>query len=132
MSFSGNSIISGISRTAAVTTNPNAALPKPVEVATSTLGAAFQINCAKHFVLVITLSIKFLENMKQGFKRRVSLNKYRSEVTIPLRNNNLIIMRLIQHLGILTNCLVFFSVLDIFFLSRNCFDSNYMPLREMI
>lgn len=88
MSFSGNSIISGISRTAAVTTNPAAALPKPVEAATSILGAAFQINCAKHFVLVITLSIKFLENMKQGFKRRVSLNKYRSEVTIPLRNNN--------------------------------------------
>ena len=32
---------------------------------------------------------KFLENIKQGFKRTISLNKYRSEITTQPKNNNL-------------------------------------------
>ena len=56
-------------------------------------GATFQINNAKLYLLVVTLSIdnniKFLENIKQGFKRTISWNKYRSEITTQPKNNNL-------------------------------------------
>ena len=54
---------------------------------------AFQINNAKLYVSVVFLAIngniKFLENMKQGFKRKFSWNKYKSETTIQPKNNNL-------------------------------------------
>ena len=43
------------------------------------------ITSTKLHVPVVTLSIndniKFLENIKQGFKRTISWNKYRSEIT---------------------------------------------------
>ena len=45
----------------------------------------FMIISTKLYVLVVTLSsnhnIKFLENIKQGFQRTISWNKYRSEIT---------------------------------------------------
>ena len=48
-------------------------------------GATFQINNTKLYAPVVTLSIndniKFLENIKQGFKRTISWNKYSSEIT---------------------------------------------------
>ena len=51
------------------------------------------ITITKLYVPVVTLSIddniKFLENIKQGFKRRISWNKYRSEITSQSKNNNL-------------------------------------------
>ena len=51
------------------------------------------INSCKIYVPVVTLSIstnmKFLENIKQGFKRTISWNKYRSEITTQPKNNNL-------------------------------------------
>ena len=57
-----------------------------------TTGAIFQINNAKLYVPVVTLSVndnsKFLENIKQGFKRTISWNKYRSEITAQPKNNN--------------------------------------------
>ena len=60
---------------------------------TLTTGETFQINNAKLYVPVVTLSIndniKFLENIKQGFKRTISWNKYRSEITTQSRNNNI-------------------------------------------
>ena len=34
-------------------------------------------------------NIKLLENLKQGFKRKISWNKYRFEITAQLKNNNL-------------------------------------------
>ena len=44
-------------------------------------------------VAVVTLSIndniKFLEDIKQGFKRNISCNKYRSEITTQPKKNNL-------------------------------------------
>ena len=47
--------------------------------------AIFQINNFKLYVPVVTLSInnnfKILENIKQWFKRAISWNKYRSEIT---------------------------------------------------
>ena len=49
------------------------------------IGINFIITSTKLYVPVFTLSIndniKFLENIKQGFKRTISWNKYRSEIT---------------------------------------------------
>ena len=60
---------------------------------TATTGATFQINNGKLYFPVVTFSvndnIKFLENIKQGFKRTISWNKYRSEITTKAKNNNL-------------------------------------------
>ena len=56
-------------------------------------GKNFIISSTKVYVPVVTLSIndniKFLDNIKQGFKRTVSWNKYRSEITTQSKNNNL-------------------------------------------
>ena len=61
-------------------------------VTRQTTGATFQINNAKLYVPVVILSvndnIKFLENIKQGFKRTIYWNKYRSEITTQTKNNN--------------------------------------------
>ena len=60
-------------------------------VATTT-SATFQKNNARCYVPVVTLSvndsIKFLEKMKQGFKRTIFWNKYKSEITTQPKNNN--------------------------------------------
>ena len=51
------------------------------------------ITSTKLHVPVVTLSIndniKFLENIKQGIKRTIFWNKYRSEITTQTNNNNL-------------------------------------------
>ena len=51
------------------------------------------MNNAKLYVPVVNLSIndniKFLENIKQGFKRTNSSNKYISEITTQPKYNNL-------------------------------------------
>ena len=81
-----NCVISETSRTAAT------AGDNPVE-ATTTTSAIFQINNAKLYVPAITLSvndnIRFLENIEQWFKRTVSGNKYRSEITTQAKKDNL-------------------------------------------
>ena len=63
---------------------------KPVN-AIQTTGATFQIDNAKFYVPVATFpindNIKLLENIKQGFKRPISWNKYRSEITTQTKNN---------------------------------------------
>ena len=45
----------------------------------------FVITCSKLYVPIVNLyindNIKFLENIKQVFKRTISWNKYRSEIT---------------------------------------------------
>ena len=55
--------------------------------------ATFQISNTKLYVPVVTLlindNIKFLQNIKQGFKRTISCKKYRSEITTQSKNNNL-------------------------------------------
>ena len=40
-------------------------------------------------VLYINDNMKFSENIKQKFKRKMSLSKYRSEITTPTKTNNL-------------------------------------------
>ena len=69
-----NCILSEISRTfRAVDPNVN---PVVYQVTSQTTSAIFQINNAKLYVPVVTLSIndniRFLENIKQGFKRTIS------------------------------------------------------------
>ena len=68
LSWSKNCVISEILKT------PEVVGDNPVE-ATLITGATFQTKSAKFYVPVVTLSIddniKFLENIKQGFKRTV-------------------------------------------------------------
>ena len=97
-------------------------------------GATFQINKKKLYLPVVTLSIndniKFLENIKQGFKRTISWNKYRSEITTQPKNNNF------DYLIDPT----FRNINRLFVLSikngdndptRNSFNKYYMPLVEI-
>ena len=53
----------------------------------------FKITNAKLYESVVILSIsdkiKFLENLKQGFRRLISWNKYKSEITTQPNINNL-------------------------------------------
>ena len=91
----------------------------------------FQINNARLYVPVVTLSIndniRFLENIKQGFKGTISWNKYRSETTTQTKDNNLDYLidpkfRNINRLFVLS----FKNDNDD--TKRDCFDKNYMPL----
>ena len=91
MRWEKNCIITEVSRTLrAVDLNAD---PVVFEVVTETTGAKFQITNTKFYVPVVTVSIndniKFLENIKLGFKRTISWNKYRSEITTQTKNNNL-------------------------------------------
>ena len=82
LSWSGYSVITKISRTSRAVPNTD---PVENEAAITTNSETFQINNAKIYVPVVTLSInngiKFLENIKQGLKRTICWNKYRSEIT---------------------------------------------------
>ena len=73
---------------------------------------------------------KFLENIKQGFKRTISWNKYKSEIRTQTKNNNL--YYLIDP--------TFRNINRLFVLSfkngnddppRDPFDKYYMPLVEI-
>ena len=79
-------IISEISRT------PEVGGGNPAH-ATLTTREKFQMNNAKLYVQIFILStndnIKFLENIKQGLKRKISWNKYRSKILTQSENNNL-------------------------------------------
>ena len=123
-------VISKISRTSRAVQNTD---PAEYEVATTTGSATFQMNNAKLYVSVVTLSInniKFLENIKQGFKRTISWYKYRSEITTQPKNTNL---------GYPVDP-TFRNINRLFVLSfkngnddptRNCFDKYYMLLVEI-
>ena len=93
----------------------------------------FMITSANFYVPVVTLSIndniKFLENIKQGFKRTVFWNKSRSEITTQSKNNNAFMIDP-----------AFRNINRLFFLSfknsgndptRNIFDKYYMSLVEI-
>ena len=59
-------------------------------------GATFAINDCKLYVPVVTLSkddeIKLLTNLKSGFRREIKWNKYRSQMSTEVANNNLNIL----------------------------------------
>ena len=91
--WSKECIISEISIIPAVPGNPNANLPFLDVAGIQTTIATFQINNAKLYVTVVALSIndniKFLKNIKQGFKRTIYWNKFGSEIKTQQKNNNL-------------------------------------------
>ena len=82
LSWSRYCVIYEISKTSRAVSNTN---PVRYEVVITTNSATFQRNNVKSFVPIFTLSvndnIKFLEDIKQGFKKTISWNKYRSEIT---------------------------------------------------
>ena len=121
-----NIVVSEVSRTAAVAGN--------ALVAATATTARFQLNNAKLYVPLVTLSInnniKISENIKQGFQGTISWNKCRFEITTQPKNNNL-------------DCLIdptFRNINRLFMLSfknsdsvptRNSFDKYYMELIEI-
>ena len=94
--------------------------------------ATFQINNAKVYVPVVTLpindNIKFLENIKQGFKRTIFWNKYRSEITTQPKSNNLdyLIDPTFRNINRLFVLLSFKDDPR-----RDSFDKHYMPIVEI-
>ena len=60
------------------------------------IGATSTINDCKLYVPVVTLSkddeIKLLTNLKSGFRREIKWNKYRSQMSTEVANNNLNIL----------------------------------------
>ena len=102
LSWSRNRVISEM------LVNPNPNPPAQEADVTQTKGATF--NITKYYALVVTLSIndnKFLENLKQKFKRTISWNKYQSEIQYSLKHELDYI--LIQHFRILIGYLFFYS-----------------------
>ena len=84
-------VVSEISRTF-MAVDPNAN-PFEYEVSTATAGGTPQINNTRLFVPVVMLpinnNVNFLENIKQGYKRKISWKRYRSEIITQPKNNNL-------------------------------------------
>ena len=98
------------------------------------IGVIFRITSTKLDIWLVTWSIndniKFFENIKQGFIRAISLNKYRCEIITQPKNNNL------DYLIDPT----FSNINRLFILSfkngyddpsRSSFDRYYMPLIEV-
>ena len=82
-----------ISKIPAVPGNLDANPPVPEVPEIQTTSATFQINNAKLYVPVVILSasdnVKFLENIKQGFKRTTFWSRYRCEITTQTKKINL-------------------------------------------
>ena len=128
--WSKECIISEISITPRIAGNPNAILLVQPREARQKTSVTFQRNNAKFYALVVTLSInyntKFLVKVKLGFRKTISWNKYRSEIAVQPKNNNL--DYLID--------LIFWNINRLFVLSlknynndttRDYFDTYYMP-----
>ena len=98
--------------------------------ATLTTGGTFQINNAKLYIPVVTVSdndnIKFIENIKQGFKRAIYRNKYRSEITTQSKNNNLDYL-IDPRFRKINRVIVISFKKDKDDPTRNSFDKYYMP-----
>ena len=123
-----NCVIPKVSRTFRVVPNAD---PVAYEMEIQTTSATFQINNANLHVRVVALpingNIKILEYITQEFKRTISWNKYRSEVTKQPKSNNL---------GYLIDA-TFRNINRLFVLSfkngkvdlrRSSFDKYYVPL----
>ena len=75
-------------------------------------------------------NIKFLENIKQGFKQTISWNKYRSEITTQAKNNNFdyLIDPTLRNINRLFVLSFKYGNDDP---TRDLFDKYYMPLVEI-
>ena len=84
LTWSENSVLADMATKHAEGDNPTIVAPS---------GATFKIKETKLYVPVVTLSkendIKLLEQLKTGFKRTIKWNKYRSQMTVQPKNNNL-------------------------------------------
>ena len=97
-------------------------------------GGNFIITNTNLHVRVVTLSINdninFLENIKQGFKRTIFWNKYRSEITAQPESSNLdyLLYSIFRKINIL-----FVLPLKNFHYNslRDPFDEYFMPLIEL-
>ena len=133
LSWSKECIISAISIKPGVVADTDANPPFSDVAAVQKTGTAFQTNNAKLYVPVVTLSIsdsiKLLENTKQEFKRTISWNKCRSEITTQPKNNNLdyLIDPTFRNINRLFALL--FKVGDDDPTS-DCFDKYHLPLLE--
>ena len=129
--WSKKCLISEISIKPIIAGKPRANIPILAVAARQTTGATFQINNATIYIPVFTFSIndniKLLENIKQGFRRTISSNKYGSEVTTQTKKNNL--DYLIDPTFRQINVLSFKNGNDD--PRRHCFDQHYMPLVEI-
>ena len=133
-SWSKECIISEISIIPRVPGNPRANPPTLDVKAIQTTGATFQINNAKIYIPVITLSIndniEFSGKIKKRFKRIISWNKYRSEIKTQSKNNFLdyLIDPTLRNINRLL-ALSFKNGNDD--PTRDSFDKYYMPLKEI-
>ena len=82
--WSKNCVLTDITKTDAQGNNPAIAAPK---------GATFKMTDTELYFPVVTLSTqddnKLLEQLKTGFKRTIKWKKYRSEITIQAKTENL-------------------------------------------
>ena len=112
--------------------NPDANPPVPDVGAIQTTSETFQINNAKLYRPVATLSIddniKFLEIIKQVYKRTISWNKFRYEITTQTKSNNLDYLFDPTFRNI--NKMFFHSKMVAMVL-RETLDKYYMPLVEI-
>ena len=96
-------------------------------------GVNFVITSTKRYLPVVTLSInnniKFVEKIKQEFKRKICWSKYRSEITTRPKSNNL--DYLVDPTFRNINSLLFHSKNGNNDPTRNSFDKCYMPLLEV-
>ena len=115
--------------------NPDANIPVTDVVATTATSATFQINNAKLYVPVVTSSmnnnIKFLENLKQGFRRTISCSKYRSEIRTESKNNNNLDCMIVPTFRNFNRLFVLSFKYGDDDPARNSFDEYSIPLVEM-
>ena len=89
LSWSKEYVISEISKKRAVQGNPDAGPPVPAVATMQATGATFQINNAKLYVPVVTLSINGNITFLEGFNKKIAWKKYSSEIRTKTKNNNL-------------------------------------------
>ena len=93
LSWMKNCMIFEVLNTPEIDANPAADVPTAHVIATARTSALFQVNSTKFYDSVVTLpindSIKFLDDLKQWFRKAISWNKYRSEIKTEPKINNL-------------------------------------------
>ena len=86
LSWSKNCVLADMTARAAGNNDDLPVIVAPIEL-------EFQIKDTKLYVPFVSLSTKddnkLLEQLKSGFKRTIKWNKNRSQMTIPINNNNL-------------------------------------------
>ena len=88
-SWSKECVISEIPIIPRIPGNPDVNQPVQEMPTIQTTAGTFQINNVPAVTLSINNNIKILENIKQGFKKIIYWNKYRSEITAQIKKNDL-------------------------------------------